>query len=101
MGSCSAKCGIKGKIVDTILARYASLNIVAALAVGFCVGTAARFTTSQSIELGIQPARGKFLPAFYVFAPFPPLSVLRSLGDSLGPSFGLGCFCAFPFFFRL
>ena len=101
MGSRGAQCGVKGEIADTILTGEPSLYIVTTLAVSFGLGTAARLAASQAIELGIQAARGKFLPAFYVFAPFPPLPILRSLGDGLRPGFGLGCFGAFPFFFRL
>ena len=100
MGSRGAQCGVKGEIGDTIFTGEPSLYIVATLAVSFGLGTAARLAAGQTIELGIQAARGKLLPAFYVFAPFPPLPILRRLWDGLRSSFSLGCFCAFRFFFR-
>jgi hypothetical protein len=49
--------------------------------------------------LGIQAARDKFFSAVNFFAPFPPLPLLRSLGDGLRPGFGLGSFRTFRFFF--
>ena len=101
MGSCRAQRRVKGEIADAIFAWHTGLNIVAALAVGFGLRTTARFVARETIELGVQTARRKFLTSICGLAAFPPLPFLRFPRDGLWACFRLSCFCAFVFFLRL
>ena len=74
---------------------------MAPLAIGFGLGSASSLIARQAIKLSVQAARGEFLIAVYFFATFPPLSILRFMGDGLRSCFCLRRFRAFTFFFRL
>ncbi|MEZ4518249.1 MAG: hypothetical protein R3C44_15985 [Chloroflexota bacterium] len=80
--------------------RQARLHVPAALALGLGLGATTGLVTGQFIELGIQTASGEFLVGFNLLPPFPPLSILRRLGNRLGSGFSLGdiSLLAGPFF---
>jgi hypothetical protein len=59
---------------------------------------AARFAARQAIELRVKAARGEFLPALDLLAPFPPMAFLGGARNRLRSGFRLGDLTPFAFF---
>jgi hypothetical protein len=62
---------------------------MAAFAICFGLGTAARFAAGEAIQLGIEAASREFRFGFNLLAAFPPVALLWGLRHRLGAGLGL------------
>lgn len=64
------------------------MNVAAAFAVGLGLGAPPRLLAGQLVELGVQSAGVELLFGSDFFAAFPPVGILRRVGNGLGAGFG-------------
>jgi hypothetical protein len=89
IGGSGAQGGVKSQVGDFVFGGDAGADVVAALAFGLGLGTAAGLFAGKAVKLGIQAAGGKLLLRLDFLATLPPMAVLRRLGYGLGAGFGL------------
>jgi hypothetical protein len=92
MGRGGAQGGVEGQIAHLVAFGQAGLDVASTLAVGLRARTATSLLARQPVELGVEPARGKFRRTADLLAAFPPVGVMRRLGDGLRPGLVLGDF---------
>jgi hypothetical protein len=94
-GGC-AQGGVESEIGDFLLMGNAGLDIAAAFALCFCLGTAAGLLARQAVELRIEAAGVELLSRTDLLPAFPPLAFLGRLRNGLRTSFRLVYLGPFP-----